>query len=608
MKTVSVKSKSDSPNAEKQLGWLKLLQEESEPVFFSAWMNLFYEGMNGLKEAVLVMGTANVGPFEPKVTWPHRTPCSDALMDVSERSLEMCQPISQYVDDRLIMAVPITQGNNVYGVLAFSPSTTVLSPAQKNWVYWGIGWLLAHPSLQNHPQDTELNERLLLLLELLMSSLGGQTSNDAIQSVLSQSSVSLDCDRVSIGFVENNVIRLKGISNSAEFSKKIDLVQRIEAAMNEAADQGQLIHYPAPDDQLGRVEAHQKLCELEHNQYLVTVPFVMDDDHYGALTFEWQKIPDIEMLSLAEGIASVMGRVLLEKQLSDISVLGYVNRLIRRATKRVLGPRYLGTKLLVLCTLAFILFCYVATGPFRISSEARLEGAVNRSLSAPFDAYVASAYYRAGQVVQEGSVLARLDERDLLLEKSRWQSQLAQYQRQMQMSQAMRDSAQARIVAAQVEQAQAQLSLVESLLQRMEITAPFDALITQGDLSQDLGLPINKGQVLFVLAPLEDYRLVLDIDEGDMSFITTGQTGSLVLKAFPEHQIDFKISMITPVSQARDGKNLFRVEAQLSSLPALMQPGMEGLAKIDVSEQRLIWIWTRRLQDWLRLNIWKWLG
>ena len=608
MKNASVKSNSDLPNAEKQLSWLKLLQEESEPLFFSAWMNLFYEGISGLKEAVLVLGAANVGPFEPKVTWPHNTPCSDELIDLSERAIDMCQPISQHLGDRLIMSIPITQGNNLYGVLSFSPLSTTLSPLQKNWIYWGIGWLLAHPSLQGQPQDADLNERLLLLLELLMSSLGGESSEQAIQSVLSQTSVSLECDRVSIGFVEKKLIRFKGLSNTAEFSKKIDLIQRIEAAMNEAADQGQIIHYPPPEGQLGFVDAHRQLSDLEYNPYILTVPFVMDQDHYGALTFEWKSSPSIDTLSLAEGIASVMGRVLLEKQLSDISIYGYTSRLGRRLIKRVLGPRFLGTKLILLLSIFLTLFAYFATGSFRISADARLEGAVNRSLSAPFDAYVASAYYRAGQVVNEGGVLARLDERDLLLEKSRWQSQLAQFQRQMQMSQAIRDSAQARIISAQIEQAQAQLSLVESLLERMEITAPFDALITQGDLSQDLGLPISKGQVLFVLAPLEDYRLVLDVSEGDMSFIQTGQTGDLVLKAFPDQKVGFEITLITPVAEARDGKNLFRVEAQLESQSAAMQPGMEGLAKINISEQRLVWIWTRRLQDWVRLNIWKWLG
>ena len=34
---------------------------------------------------------------------------------------------------------------------------------------------------------------------------------------------------------------------------------------------------------------------------------------------------------------------------------------------------------------------------------------------------------------------------------------------------------------------------------------------------------------------------------------------------------------------------------------------MEGIAKIEIGEHRLGWIWSRRLLDWLRLKSWAWL-
>jgi hypothetical protein len=37
----------------------------------------------------------------------------------------------------------------------------------------------------------------------------------------------------------------------------------------------------------------------------------------------------------------------------------------------------------------------------------------------------------------------------------------------------------------------------------------------------------------------------------------------------------------------------------------LMRPGMEGIAKIEVGQEKLLKIWTRRLVDWLRLFVWK---
>jgi hypothetical protein len=34
---------------------------------------------------------------------------------------------------------------------------------------------------------------------------------------------------------------------------------------------------------------------------------------------------------------------------------------------------------------------------------------------------------------------------------------------------------------------------------------------------------------------------------------------------------------------------------------------MEGIGKIDIAQRRLIWIWTHRAFDWLRLFVWSWL-
>jgi hypothetical protein len=65
---------------------------------------------------------------------------------------------------------------------------------------------------------------------------------------------------------------------------------------------------------------------------------------------------------------------------------------------------------------------------------------------------------------------------------------------------------------------------------------------------------------------------------------------------------------VTPVTVAKDGKNHFLVEASLAPDGAgAVAPGMEGIAKIDAGEARLIWIWTRQLTDWLHLFWWRWM-
>ena len=133
-------------------------------------------------------------------------------------------------------------------------------------------------------------------------------------------------------------------------------------------------------------------------------------------------------------------------------------------------------------------------------------------------------------------------------------------------------------------------------------------IVVTGDLSQSLAAPIERGQVMFELAPLDDYRVVLQVDEHDIAAVKLGQKGELVLTALSGHHYPFSVSKITPVSTAKEGRNFFRVEADLGSNAELrLRPGMEGVAKVEVEERHLAWIWSRRLLEWLSLKSWAWL-
>jgi multidrug resistance efflux pump len=210
-------------------------------------------------------------------------------------------------------------------------------------------------------------------------------------------------------------------------------------------------------------------------------------------------------------------------------------------------------------------------------------------------------------VVRQDQVLAALDDREMRLERLKWLSQHEQLVKQYHQAMAKHEAAQVRILSAQIDQAKAQLALLEDQLSRTHIVAPFDGIVVTGDLSQMLGSPLERGQVLFEIAPLEAYRLILQVDERDIADVTVGQRGQLLLSAFPEESLPFRVEKVTPVSTAREGRNYFRVEAQLEHTPNRLRPGMEGVGKIAVDRRLLIWIWTRQAIDWVRLKLWTWM-
>jgi multidrug resistance efflux pump len=243
--------------------------------------------------------------------------------------------------------------------------------------------------------------------------------------------------------------------------------------------------------------------------------------------------------------------------------------------------------------------------PWRVSAPARLEGSVQRAVVAATDGFLQQANVRPGDRVQAGQVLAQLASQDLELERRRRESELRQHENAYRAAPSHADRAQMVSFQAKAAEAQALLSLVETQLQRARIEAPFDGIVIKGDLSQNLGAPVQRGEVLMVLAPNDSFRLILEVDEADVGAIRAGQRGELALAAQPDRTLAFVTRRIVPVAATAEGRNFFEVEAALQDALPQLRPGLSGVAKVDAGWRPLGWLLAHRGIDWLRLAWWK---
>ncbi|MEJ2175230.1 MAG: efflux RND transporter periplasmic adaptor subunit [bacterium] len=395
------------------------------------------------------------------------------------------------------------------------------------------------------------------------------------------------------------------------FEPRANLMRAIERAMEESVDQEAVVVYPPESDEQPVVaRAHEALLAESEAGSAATFPLVNGDSIVGALTFERAAGHRFELptLEVCEAVASIAGPVVELKQANEASLPVHAARSARGFWDRLFGPGYPGYKLTAIGVIALAAFLAIAEGTFRVSADSMVEGVVQRALTAPINGFVKAASLRAGDHVREGQVIAQLDDRELRLERAKLLSQRAQLAQQYREAMGKRERAQVRIVSAQIEQAEAQLALIAEQLGRTTLAAPFDGVIVRGDLSQSLGSPVERGEVLFEVAPLDDYRVVLQVDERDIGHVAEGQRGELTVTSMPGERFALQIRRITPVNTAKDGRNLFRVEAVLEAgAGSRLRPGMEGVGKIEIEQRKLVWIWTHGLTDWVRLKLWSWL-
>jgi RND family efflux transporter MFP subunit len=582
------------------------------------WLALHCRAISGTTHGLVLLDQE--GPAQEPVCvaqWPPGEAGSRTVMDAARTAVRLRRVVirehaggAEAQRGSAEIAVPVRHGNRCIGAVAIrvghvpGEGGTHTAKARVDILESGVSWLASLAG------DAAAKSRLTSALEVLATAVEQASFRSAATAVTTELATRLGCERVSLGVLRRRQMRVEALSHSTSFDARTNLISDLGAAMDEAADQDSTISHPDPRDARVRIAlAHEQLVRRSSVGAAWTVPLASRGEIVGALTFERpeQKGVDAETIAFCEDVAALVGPVLILRHEVETPWHERLRAGVRHRASLLIRPGHPHAKLAAIVALAVLGFLAVARGELRISADARLEGRVQRAIVAGIDGYIAEATSRAGDTVRKGQLMGRLDDRDVILKKRNWEGREAQLIREYREAIAQHDRSQVTILSSQLQQTRAELQLVATELARTQLVAPFDGIVVQGDLSQTLGSPVERGAVLFEIAPLDGYRIILEVDERDISHLARGQSGRLALTALPGDPLSLTVSRILPVSVATDGHNYFRVEAQLDAGPQGLRPGMEGVAKIDAGRNRYIWIWTRGLLDWLRLRTWSWL-
>ncbi len=605
--------------------WQKLHASGKEEEFCCNWLNLQCSMMHDLQCAAVYLDPKAGSRPTRAASWPESPQPLDGFDEIVLRvlsegkcfaSLEAgIKNCSADVGKSVFLGCPFTAGTKRQGVVVFqlriaSDRELQMSMGQ---IQWGTAWLeslFLHKTngVEGGATGDTLQQRLMTVFDVMAPVLQEKRFKDAAIVAVNELATRLGCERVSIGFSAKNQVKVDAISHSAQFAGKMNLVGSIGEAMDESIDQSTTILYPpaaGQDDAIQR--CHGVLQNMHGSRSILTVPFLgVDNEGYGALTFERisEKSFDNNTVLLCEAVAALLGPTLKAKKLNDLPLYRKAALHLSERFRMLCGPGNSAMKLGFCCLAALLLFFAVASGDYRVSATSVLEGTVQRSVIAPFDGYLNEAPARAGDIVSKDQVLASLDTRDLLLKRLKSASQRKQLALEYNQSLAKNEIAESNIIREQMSQAESEVSLLDEQIARAKISVPFDGIIISGDWSQSIGAPIERGQTLFQIAPLDSYRVMLEVAEGDIDQVAVGQKGELVLNAMPGSPYAFTVEKITPVTTTREGSNFFLVEGSILQDSKKLRPGMQGYGKIHVARRKLIWIWMHDLIDWMRIRFW----
>lgn len=494
------------------------------------------------------------------------------------------------------------------------------------------GYVYNHSAQQALRRSRASGASLELAARLIASVNNARTFKGASLQLVNDLCRHLACDRVAMGWIKNagrSVLgedpepdsvrkwtKVVAISDTEHLDRRMAMVQKLETAMDECLDQEQAVAFPLPPGTTDQdvllsqaiTHAHRELAAGDAKLKLCSIPLRVDQRVVGVVLVEQTADApiDVATVELLQAAMDLVSPVLEVRRTDDRNIALRTWDWTRKTAAWAVGPRHTVWKLVGLAVFALSLSLVFIRVPYRVSAAMEIQPYLPRTVSVPFDAKIRAIGdgVEAGAKVTAGQLLVELDSSEMKLRALDAEGEIVQAEKEADEAMKKGEQSQAQRALAKADQARAQLELWRTRIDQSRITAPIDGSIIAGDVKDKVGATVELGQAIFQVADTSNLIVLARVDDRDIAMIAEGMTGQVATKARPGEPFDFVVERIVPLSQPKDGKNLFEVRGRLEKVPAWFRPGMEGLAKFNTQRRSLAWIGSRRILDQLKLWLW----
>lgn len=404
----------------------------------------------------------------------------------------------------------------------------------------------------------------------------------------------LNSPLVAIGYVsrENSCrTRIQSVSGVAEIDLGGKQTRRLQSVLNETLVRGEVTTIPTiGNDGQSLKLAHRQLVEMNPESRIVSSPLKTTE---GKTIGAWLCVlpnnahQHEQLAKFAKVTSSFLADALYANKQASLGATTRLGSQIHRFFRGSVGR-------LAMAAFAIVALVMMIPVPHRVACDCQLQPTVRRFAVAPHDGILLESFVKPGDLVTAGQVIAKMDDRELILQMSDLHAQRETAKKKRDVNRSARDAAATQISELEIEQLNAKIDLVNFKKKNLEIKSTVDGIVLQGELEDAEGAPVRTGDVLIEVAPLDALRMELNVPESDIAYIDVEQEATVVLDGAPFEPIDGKIELIRPASEVRDNKNVFVSEIEIDNSARLLRPGMQGRAKITAGSRSLGWVLFHR--------------
>ena len=415
--------------------WQRLRGAVGAEDYARAWLALLADFLGGVRVGVVVLRDPASDAFEPVAVHPAGAEIGADLSIACEAALAEGRGVtrrraaSEADPGLLVLAFPVLVDDEAQAVVACE--CDVVEPAEIAALARRLQWSAAWIEALVHRRSLLPSRRLIEVMDLSARFLEAGNTRLGLNALALELRRLLDTDWAALAIADaDRIDEVAALSHGYSTAQGAPLAQALRGAMQECLDQGEDIVLPPPPEAPPLVRrAHLALVEAAEARHVVSIPVAVDGRVGAVITVGGRAEIGAERLEFLRLFAALIGPALHLKRRDDRSLLGHLGEALRNGLTRLFGPAHLAAKLGAIAAVVAVAALTFASAPLRVSGPATLEGSVHRVVTAPLAGFVAEARARAGDTVKSGDVLARLDDRELQIEKTRWRAERDKYAR-----------------------------------------------------------------------------------------------------------------------------------------------------------------------------------
>jgi multidrug efflux pump subunit AcrA (membrane-fusion protein) len=123
-------------------------------------------------------------------------------------------------------------------------------------------------------------------------------------------------------------------------------------------------------------------------------------------------------------------------------------------------------------------------------------------------------------------------------------------------------------------------------------------------LSDRVGEYLEVGDELCRIVDPQTLLLEIPVSEKDVSHVNVGQRVKFRARSIPELAFHGRVTDIAPAATQHEDRTVFVVTSEVDNPDAILRPGMTGNAKIYCGKRSIIYLWTRQIIKFVRVEFW----